>query len=267
MIKICLILSAAMLIATAIFGVLNRQAFVDTRVESQEFQNNWKVANNELVQVEETLQDTKEELGGAKDERDEEDAKLTLSKEKLMQKERAVKELEQTLEGEDLKLKEFRVVLEKFKDPVTGKVPNVEELKDKKESMTQDLGNKKAEAEGLRQKTSEADKVAKTNEAQIQTHIEKQRERAASFIRNGFEATITAVNNDWGFVIIDAGKNKGVRADSPLLVSTADGRRIGKLNVISIEPTVTVADIDQDSLSGGAKIVPGYKVLYEDVAQ
>ena len=107
----------------------------------------------------------------------------------------------------------------------------------------------------------------KAGEAQIQSHIVKQRERAASFVRNGFEATITAVNSDWGFVIIDAGKDKGVKADSALLVSTADGRRVGKLSVISIESTVTVADIDQDSLSRGASIQPGYKVIYEDVSE
>lgn len=256
-----------MLIATAIFGVLNRNSFVNTRAEREASHNEWKVANSELVQEEATLQDTKEELKIAKDARDEQDAKLTLVREKLMQKERSAKELKETLDSETLKLQEFNVVLEKYKDPVTGQLPSVEALKDKKDTMTQDLANKKAETEGLKQKTDEASKVVKASEAQIQGHIEKQKERAASFIRNGFEATITAVNSDWGFVIIDAGKDKGVRADSPLLVSTSDGRRIGKVNVISIEPNVTVADIDQDSLVGGAKILPGQKVIYEDVTR
>ena len=267
MIKVCLILSSAMLIATAIFGVLNRKSFVDTKKETEATKSARIGANNELVQVEETLADTKEELKIAKDDRDEQDAKLTLGKEKLMQKQRAVKALEETLDAENLKLKEFEVVLDKHKDPVTGKMPSVEALKDKKDSFAQGLANKKAEKESLDQKAVEANKYVKASEAQIQGHIEKQKERDASFVRNGFEATITAVNNDWGFVIIDAGKNKDVRADSPLLVSTADGRRIGKVNVISIESSVTVADIDQKSLVGGAKIVPGQKVLYEDVTQ
>ena len=70
MIKVLLILTSAMLIATAIFGVLNRQSFIDESDRTEDANNKWKVANQELVQVEETLQDTQEELKSAKDDRD-----------------------------------------------------------------------------------------------------------------------------------------------------------------------------------------------------
>lgn len=267
MIKVFLILTSAMLIATAIFGFLNRQSLIAESQKTQEANDKWKTANQELVQAEATLQDSQEELKAAKDDRDQSDAKLTLAREKLTQKERGVSELEMTLAEENLKLKEMNVVLEKFKDPATGEMPSIEKLRDQQAAKSEKLANTRAETETLRQQTVEVNKSSAALEAQIQGHIDKQKDRAASFIRNGFEATITAVNTDWGFVIIDAGKDKGVKADSPLLVSTQDGTRIGKLNIISIEPTVTVADIDQDSLATGVKIQPGHKVIYEDVSQ
>ena len=158
---------------------------------------------------------------------------------------------------ENLKLKEFRVVLEKFKDPVTGEIPSIEGLKDKNDSMTQELGNKKAEAEGLRQKKTEVDNIVKANEGQIQSHIQKQKERAASFIRNGFEATITAVNNDWGFVIIDAGKDEGAdRRRCPRgrghRVTFGDGFRHQPKSRVGNERRAGIADQRQAFAAGKA---------------
>ena len=89
-----------------------------------------------------------------------------------------------------------------------------------------------------------------------------QAERSQGIALNGTEGTITAVNQDWGFAVINIGKNQGVSADSELIVKRGSDI-VGKLSIVSIEPRLTVADIRQDTLRNGARIVPGDKVIFE----
>lgn len=265
MIKVLLILSSALLIATAIFGVLNRQLFVDERKLKNEETEKYKEVNRNLIDTQDALDKAGDELATAKDERDEQDASLIRAQEKLMEKQNAVKELTQTLQEEQLKLKEFTIVLDKIRD-ADGNIIKIEELKDKHEMMVQELAQATAELQNLEGQVSAENTAVENNQKTIEGHIQTQKDRTASIERNSFEATVTAVNSDWGFVIIDAGQNMGVTADSPLLVSTLDGQRIGKLNIIAIEPTLTVADIDRESIPSGVTIEPGFTVLYEKVA-
>ena len=163
MIKVLLILSSVMLIATAIFGVLNRTAFLGERDEKNRLNDEWKVVDDELEQVSENLQDTKEDLDTTKDERDEQDAKLTLAKEKLMNKESSVKELSETLAEEKVKLKEFDVILAKFKDE-NGNMISIEDLRDKREKMNQELADRKAELQSLDAKVADANAAVEVAE-------------------------------------------------------------------------------------------------------
>ncbi|MFV1994393.1 MAG: hypothetical protein ACC661_03060 [Verrucomicrobiales bacterium] len=261
MTKIFLVLSAVVLAATALFAVLNRNYFIGERASKDKAHEDWKVAARALEEEDGKLKDEQEKLKTVKDQRDEADANLTLANEKLMQKEKGVKELQAALDEERLKLKEFKVVLEKFE----GK--SVEELKDKQEGLAKNLADLGGERDALEQKRKDVNAGIEGQEKAVENHKKKQLERSAAIARNAFEATITAVNRDWGFVIIDAGKNRGVTAGSELLVSTPSGQRVGRLNIVSIEPTVTVANIDQDSITGGAPIQPGYRVLYDEVAE
>ena len=104
-------------------------------------------------------------------------------------------------------------------------------------------------------------RVAK-NDTTIQTFSQRQAERSQGISLNGTEGTITAVNWDLGFVVINIGKNQGVGADSELIVKRGS-EIVGKLTISSIEPRLTVADIRQDTIRDGARIIPGDRVIFE----
>jgi hypothetical protein len=74
------------------------------------------------------------------------------------------------------------------------------------------------------------------------------------------EARVTAVNHDWGFLVIGAGSNSGFSPQTSLLVKR-DGRLIGKVNPSAIEPTQTIAEIDLKALAPGVRIQPGDSVI------
>jgi hypothetical protein len=97
----------------------------------------------------------------------------------------------------------------------------------------------------------------------IQKRIE---ERKKFYDRNSLTATIVAVNNDWGFVVIDAGKNREITLDTRLLI-TRGKDTIGKLNIVSVEGNRTVANIDQKSLLRGFTVAPGDRVVLETLYQ
>ncbi len=77
---------------------------------------------------------------------------------------------------------------------------------------------------------------------------------------NEIEARVTAVNQDWGFIVIGAGSNSGFMPDTKLLVKR-DGRLIGSVKPTAIEPTQTIADIDFSSLAPGVRFQPGDEVI------
>ncbi|MGE9268851.1 MAG: hypothetical protein ACQKBY_12215 [Verrucomicrobiales bacterium] len=127
-----------------------------------------------------------------------------------------------------------------------------------------------------------ADKVAKQKRldeldlltTKLSTQLEKERsdisrERALlaesrERVRSSanFQATVTAVNNDWGFVVVGAGANSGLTGNSKLLVQRG-GRLIGKLSISKLENNQTIAEVVPDSLAVGARIQNGDRVILE----
>ena len=160
---------------------------------------------------------------------------------KIATAENAVKEISERFPGTTL-----QNVAEKIK-----------QLESDLETAKQDLATRKTELEVVNRKVA-------ANEVRIEKAEKVQTDRLSSIGRNATEGLITAVNKDWGFVLVNIGKDQGVQGDSELIVQR-DGIRIGNLNVVSIQPGLTVADINQKGLSGSVE--PGDKVIFENIGE
>ena len=124
-----------------------------------------------------------------------------------------------------------------------------------------------AEVEAKQTKIDEMETLiegAKTSLAAKQAEVERLAERMEArnrrIARNAMDARITAVNHEWGFLVIGAGSNSGFTPQTSLLVKR-DGRLIGKVTPSAIEPTQTIAEIDLESLAPGVRIQPGDSVI------
>ena len=71
------------------------------------------------------------------------------------------------------------------------------------------------------------------------------------------------MNPDFGFVIVNLGQNQGVTSESRLLVKRGS-QLIGKLNIVRIEGSTTVADMDLKSITPGFAIQPGDEVVFDN---
>jgi predicted RNase H-like nuclease (RuvC/YqgF family) len=141
-----------------------------------------------------------------------------------------------------------------------GEDVNIDNLADKINEIEEDIKVKRAKVEELETLVG----GARTNLAARQRDVERleQRRTARSerISRNAMEARVTAVNHDWGFIVIGAGTNSGFDPQTSLLV-TRDGRLIGRVTPSSVEATQTIAEIDPKTLAPGVRIQSGDRVI------
>lgn len=135
-------------------------------------------------------------------------------------------------------------------DTLPEKIQEIEDDKKAKQTKLEDL-------EGL---IASSEKTLVASRAELDRLARRMVERNSRISRNAMGAVVTAVNQDWGFLVIGAGSNSGFTPQTSLLVER-DGRRIGLVRPSSIEATQTIAEIDLESLAPGVRIQPGDRVI------
>ncbi len=157
-------------------------------------------------------------------------------------------QLEKTLE-------EVNIILAGLGGGVT-----LDNLAEKIAEIEQSKTDKQTRLEELETLVSGAQKTLASNRAESDRLVTRSVERSARISRNSMSAVVTAVNQEWGFVVIGAGSNSGFTPQTTLLVER-DGRTVGRVRPSSIEPTQTIAEIDLDSLATGVRLQPGDRVI------
>lgn len=105
-----------------------------------------------------------------------------------------------------------------------------------------------------------AAKKVGTQEEQLGVLQDRQRDYRAKLANNGSEYRIVAVDPEWGFVVVNAGEDSKINAQSVFLVSRG-GKGVAKLKVSSLEKRQTVADVVDGSLAEGNRLEVGDKVI------
>jgi len=149
-------------------------------------------------------------------------------------------------------------VTETLKD--LGEEINLDNLADKIKQIEDDKTAKQAKLEELETVSAATEKTLAATRAEQDRLAKRVIERSSRIGKNSMEAVVTAVNQDWGFLVIGAGSNSGFTPQSTLIVER-DGRKIGRVRPSSIEPTQTIAEIDLESLTPGVRLQPGDRVI------
>jgi hypothetical protein len=260
MIKVFLILASAVLLGGAALGWMNREEFIQVRTDKDS--NNQSIAKR--------VKQTDDEIGKlntlfkALDVTHGEFDEAELGTERY---ERNITEQQQLLTAAMAKkstLMEAKAKQDGVLEDLRLKFEGIEfsELPGKIEEMKTEVADAQKKEGELTIAVEAMSKRVERNEGTIQTYDKRQSERGQGISLNGTEGTITAVNQDWGFAVINIGKNQGVTADSELIVKRGN-QIVGKLTIVSIEPRLTVGDIRQDTLKKGARILPGDRVIFE----
>jgi peptidoglycan hydrolase CwlO-like protein len=159
------------------------------------------------------------------------------------------------MDGLQASLEEVRKILEGF-----GENVDIDTLPDRIKSLQDERDMRQKKKDELEVLIVAAEKSVDAKQAESQRLAERKTSRNARLSRNASEAVVTAVDQEWGFLVIGAGSNSGFTPQTDLLVKR-DGRFIGRVKPSAIERTQTIAEIIFDSLSPGVRLQPGDRVL------
>ena len=173
-------------------------------------------------------------------------------------------QLDSDLAAQDSEFKELektiKEVQEAFAQFNLGGDVNLDNLPEKMAEVEEDIKVKRAKLEELEALVDGARKSLAAKQENVARLVARKAARDTRISRNAMEARVTAVDQDWGFLVIGAGSNSGFTPQTSLLVKR-DGRLIGKVNPSAIEPTQTIAEIDFKTLAPGVRIQPGDSVI------
>jgi hypothetical protein len=158
------------------------------------------------------------------------------------------------------------------------------DLETKIKTMTPDGGggDLKAQIEAMQAKSAELEVKVKTLEnekAELTTTVEtlssqrkelddriaKQGSVINRYQKNvmakGTHGRVLAVNAGWGFCVLSIGDRQGAAANKVMVV-VRDGYSIGRVKIINVESSQSVADIIPSSFARGTYVQPGDDVIF-----
>lgn len=249
------------MIGAAAVGLLNKMDLEDLRAQLADLKDQVQAKTAELGEAEDKRDDALEKETQAKDARNQAAAAVEGVKQELKIVERSIEDVDAEAKKVEIEQKEIDLAIRKaFPD---GVIKNSEDLQ-MTLTMLQDTlterQNRKAE---LNAQAQAAQQSAQVQVAKVQEEEKYQMQRAQKLALSGLVATVVAVNNEWGFVMVNAGRAHGVSGDSSLLVKRGN-TRIARLRIVTLEDMSTVADVVDESVVPGIKVQPGDKVIFEN---
>ena len=261
MTKVLLLISAVVMAAACYVSYLNRDTFVQTRKDKNDLNANIGKELKTLVAMKGDLDAVGTQRDGVRGELEQEDERLAQAKigftNAQSQFERSSGELATTVaELNDLK--------EKLKDLPVGET--LETIAGSTNKLKQNIADNETRLAKLKDEGVAKEAELKKAVGELDEVTKRLEERKKLFRRNSLVANVVAVNNDWGFLVVDSGRSQGITPETRLLV-TRDNQTICKLAIVSVENNKTIANIVQKSLRRGITVSPGDKVILETLYQ
>ena len=263
------VLSLVAIVAAIFFTTQNKAALEKEqamRVETIGLNRN---VTQTITETEDELKTAQAALSESKDSQillEENISKLKSDRQPLQ---RELAGYEGDLETQQKELEEAEVALQELKNVleslgIDGDV-NMGVVKDRIDKLEDEKKNLIVDIEELETNIEGATNAIEKNRAEIGRLATKKSQRDRRMSANATEAVITAVDQEWGFVVIGAGSNTGFEPEGTLIVKR-DGNVIAELNPSAVEPGQTIAEIDFSTISNGVRIQPGDRVIAADPA-
>lgn len=259
MTKILYIVSALMMLVSALFIYQNRASFVKIREDRKQADIKTKTEFGKLEKLGEEISAVNDKLNGPSDAKTE--AQVADAKKKLKDTQVSVESTTRELEEVQAKISDYKAKLGDIPDGVS-----IDTLTEDVNKIQTTIAENKAKAKELEGQFAIKDAEIKKAEEQLKVAQSKVQERRKLFSINSFSSRVVDVNNDWGFVVIQGGRDRGVTPQTKLIV-TRGNQTIGKVNIISVEGTRTIANIIPNSVHNAQPVSRGDRVVLETLYQ
>jgi hypothetical protein len=260
--KFIMILSALVMVGSVFVGFINKGDLEDVVKELEKVRGDVKTATAQLGEAEDKRDDSAEKETQAKDGRNQAAASVEGVKQELKIAARAVEDVSSELKKVEIEKKEIDLAVSKqFPD---GKIKSAEDLNMTLTMLKDTLTEKQNKKTELVTSVTTAQQAKQSEITKVKQEEKYQMQRAQKLTLNGLTATVIAANKEWGFVMVNAGRQHGVSPDASLLVKRGN-TRIARLRIVTLEDSVTVADVVDESIVPGLEVRPGDKVIFENV--
>ncbi|RBP38500.1 hypothetical protein DES53_11117 [Roseimicrobium gellanilyticum] len=265
MTKVLFMLSAVVMVVAIVISYQNNQSLVNLRTERHKSDTKLKVERANADKLATEAETAKNKVATANMEITNEEERLNLAKNKLRNAEAEAERTQKDVEAANTKISEYKTEIDKIaKDLPPGF--SIEKAPEVMNSIKKEIADNQTKASKTQELIDAKEGELKKVQSQLSDIVESIETRKKSFDRNSLSATIVAVNNDWGFVVIEGGENKGITVDTKLLV-TRGNQPIGRLQIVSVDQSKTLANIDMKSVRNGVAISPGDRVILETLYQ
>lgn len=261
MTKVLFILSAVVILVATLFAYQNGRAFTDMRNKVQTANNKLKGEVTAIAALKAQIDDKTGQVAAIQQDLESQSEQLKSYKLKIAQSENDAKTAQDELTKRNASLEELKVKFAKLPQGV------------KTETLVEDQNKIRAAIDALKVEAEQKKKEVETEESKVvevrkglDDLARKVEDRKKGFDRNSLSARVVAVNRDWGFVVVDAGQARGITQSSKLLV-TRGSQTVGKLSIVSVQDSRTIANILPDTLAKGMEIAPGDRVILENLYQ
>jgi len=258
--KFIMILSAFAMLGAAVVGVLNKSDFEAVVADLEKTRGDVSEVTEQLGAAEDERDDATEKETQAKDGRNQAAAAVEGVKQNLKIIERSLEDVSGELKKMEIEKKEIDLAVRK--QFPSGTIKSPEDLQMALTMMKDTLSEKQNRKAEMNAQLSSAAQTKQVQVAKVKEEEKYQITRAQQVSLGGVVATVIAVNKEWGFVMVNAGRRNGVQPDASLLVKRGNAL-IARLRLVTLEDTSVVADVVEESLPSGLNVQPGDKVIFE----
>ncbi len=257
--KILLALSVVFMLLSAVLGYLNKGKLTESQAATASAQSAASAAQTEVATTKKSLTDANQKLTAETQKVSDMEGQISSKDSEIARITGEITNLTAQITSKDAELTAKTSELEQLKtaataDPIAGTV----EIDPNQGAQVAELT---AQIEALRsEKAIIGDKLlaAESKTTELSDIVNRQKN---AVLARGTEGQVVAVNQAWGFVVIDLGDRSGAVNNAELVVLRS-GERIGRVKITSVERSNSIADIISSSVSESQRILPGDRVIY-----
>ncbi len=266
MAKVFSVLTLLVALAATFFGFQSKELVGKLQVAAERDHKDLLDTRDTLKKTEAKLKTTEEELETTKGELSKTQIELTQTKTEL---DKAKTDLVAAMAAQT-KAEEELATLKKNYDELKVAFGDKTPEQITKEITDMQAANKVLEAKVTAAETKVAE-LTTVNEGLIAQKKETEEKIASqkkvvdryqkNIMQKGIRGSVLAVNAGWGFCVLSIGDRHGAAANKIMIVARG-GQAIGKVKIINVENSQSVADIIASSFTRGTYVEPGDEVIF-----
>jgi myosin heavy subunit len=254
--KPLLAISVALLLISAVFGVLNGGKAKALRNDMAAVKNQRETAERQRQTAEKNIKDQETKVANEVAKITEGESRIASAEAELVKTQTEKSDLQGKLQANEAQIAELQKHVQEMTqtsaNPNPG-APSVAELQAQLDDARKQLESAEHEKTLIAEKMGPAREQSRGAEVMVQ-------HREPAF-RPSIRGTVLAVNQAYNFVVLNLGDRQGLEPNAEMLV-LRDTTIIGKIRISSVEPATSIGDILGNSLARGVQVQPGDTVIY-----